>query len=137
MHLAGILRLRFTPLAVVLSVGRYVHFGGDEVITACWAEDPDIQAWVSRTRRTYRELFVAFQHRVMSIIFDLGRTPLAWQDALDVGGEDGLTDFAHPNGKLAVQPWKCWDRLAVRAAVTSISGKLQCKSNFMSDPCFC
>lgn len=89
---------------------------------ACWAEDPDLQAWKNRTQRSYGELFSAFQQRVVRVIYNFDRIPLAWQGRLDDGVLSAMQDPFHPEEKLILQPWKCRSRLAVRDAVASLDG---------------
>lgn len=100
----------------------YVHIGGDEVLTACWKEANDIHEWVDEQQISYRALFASFELRVMEIIYQYNKVPLAWQGVVDEGQLPPENPSMNPEDQLVVQPWKCWSQLAVNAATKSIAG---------------
>ena len=70
----------------------YIHLGADEVFfgNACWNDNPDIQALIKREKLDgLKGAEGYFVRRMAGFVMSLGKTPILWDDALDVGiGKD-------------------------------------------------
>ncbi len=76
---------------------RYVHFGGDEVHPQAWSQDPQIAAYMARHGLADSAALQArFTAHVVSVLTDLERTPIGWDEVL------------HPDlpAGVAVQAWR-------------------------------
>ncbi|XP_048242293.1 beta-hexosaminidase subunit beta-like isoform X2 [Haliotis rufescens] len=87
--------------------GRYVHLGGDEVPTLCWAKSKDVAIFMEREKiKDYGELQNYFTRRLSSIVnqLDSNRKLVFWQDVLDSGisiDERAVIQIWKPNPKAA------------------------------------
>jgi hexosaminidase len=65
-----------------LSPDHFLHLGGDEVDTTCWALDGPTQAWVRATGLSgVGAIYGVFVQRLNAVARSLGRSPLRWEDA--------------------------------------------------------
>ncbi|KAI0076763.1 N-acetylhexosaminidase [Panus rudis PR-1116 ss-1] len=87
---AGQLRLasdettKFTAnlLAAVAKLfpSHYFSTGGDEINANCYAQDPETQASLNATGRTFEQALDAFTQTTHKAIEDLGKTPVVWEE---------------------------------------------------------
>lgn len=69
--------------------GRYIHIGGDECAYKQWESDPDLAQWLARNGvGDYPGIQAWFMRRGIEVIRGLGRTPMAWDEACDLVGDD-------------------------------------------------
>ncbi len=67
---------------------KYLHLGADEVFfgNSCWNDNPDIQALIKREGLDgLKGAEGYFVRRMAAFVLGLGKTPVLWDDALDVG----------------------------------------------------
>ena len=67
---------------------KYLHLGADEVFfgNSCWNDNPDIQALIKREKLDgLKGAEGYFVRRMAAFVTSLGKTPILWDDALDVG----------------------------------------------------
>jgi len=65
-----------------LSIDTFLHLGGDEVDTFCWAVDASTMAWVKDNNlSSVDEIYGVFVQRMNAVAKGLGVTPLRWEDA--------------------------------------------------------
>lgn len=61
---------------------QYFHVGGDEVQFECWAEDPDVVAYMQEMNfTTFNELWQYYEDKVMTWVAQEGKTPVVWHEA--------------------------------------------------------
>ena len=100
---------------------QYLHVGADELVLACWRDTPHIVEWAAAqdTHPSMTDVLRDFETEVFHAVRAAGKVPMVWQGLLDEGAlpvEQGLSPGA---GTAVVEPWKCWSRLAGRAAQQS------------------
>eukprot|EP00767_Chilomastix_cuspidata_P004118 gnl/Chilomastix_cuspidata/425.p1 GENE.gnl/Chilomastix_cuspidata/425~~gnl/Chilomastix_cuspidata/425.p1 ORF type:complete len:517 (+),score=141.80 gnl/Chilomastix_cuspidata/425:51-1601(+) len=71
--------------ALELTGGRYIHLGGDEVVTSCWKEDDDIVEFMSDHGLSTSGLWNYFTNRVSSSI-PPDAAPIYWHETFDNDG---------------------------------------------------
>lgn len=72
----------FTEVADLFP-GKYIHFGGDEVQHEIWEDNAHVKQFIEDKGLSDVEgLQSYFVQRVSSIIEDLGKTPIGWNDIL-------------------------------------------------------
>ena len=60
----------------------FLHLGGDEVDTTCWALDAATRAWVTANGLSgVGAIYGVFVQRMNAVARTLGRSPLRWEDA--------------------------------------------------------
>lgn len=64
---------------------KYVHLGGDEVDTACWASNPRIQAFMSEKSVSVSHIESYYIEQLVNIVKRLGRSYIVWQEVFDTG----------------------------------------------------
>lgn len=65
---------------------KFLHIGGDEVVYGCWANDTGVTDWMSEHQmETFDDLLGYFVSRADQIIFDLGATPIHWEEVFTAG----------------------------------------------------
>lgn len=67
----------------------WMHLGGDEVVSSCWKDDPEVGAWMQRqgwAPSDTGKLYQWFLERGWEAA-GRGRTAVHWQDAFDAGAE--------------------------------------------------
>jgi hexosaminidase len=65
-----------------LSPDTFLHLGGDEVDTTCWALDRATAAWVAANNLSgVGQIYGVFVQRLNAVALALGRSPLRWEDA--------------------------------------------------------
>lgn len=77
---------------------RYMHLGGDEIVTSCWRDDPSIASWMQQRgwADDYGKLFTYFVQIADGVPAAAGRTPLHWYNE--------YTAAAAPSGAI-FQAW--------------------------------
>jgi hexosaminidase len=84
---------------------KFVHLGGDEVDDECWLSDPKIRDWKEHgpgskfNRRWKTELHSIFFRRIAEHTLEAGKTPILWDEALD------LRDLPK---NTVIQLWRWW-----------------------------
>ncbi|KAJ2746362.1 Glucosamine-6-phosphate isomerase (Glucosamine-6-phosphate deaminase) (GNPDA) (GlcN6P deaminase) [Coemansia sp. BCRC 34301] len=59
------------------------HLGGDEVNLSCWKEDPDVKEYLeANPEESVESLLVGFYDKVHSIVENLNRTGMTWEETL-------------------------------------------------------
>jgi hexosaminidase len=74
----------------------YLHIGGDEAELGMWRGSPEVLA-LARRHGGVQALRSAVNAQLARIVLDLGRTPMAWDDAFVAGGLPTRT---------VVMPWR-------------------------------
>ena len=75
----------FSELAELFP-SKYVHIGGDEVVTAQWKSCPDCQALSkAHNMQSGAELQEYFMNRLSKFIVSLGKHPCVWNEAINAG----------------------------------------------------
>jgi len=64
---------------------QYFHTGGDEVVTGCWAQDPNIQQWMNKMDFSTTDALTYFEHQLDNIVATLNKTKIIWNDPFDYG----------------------------------------------------
>jgi hexosaminidase len=64
-----------------LSPDAFLHLGGDEVDTTCWALDGATRAWAAAHNLSVGQIYGEFVQRLNAVAVGLGRSPLRWEDA--------------------------------------------------------
>lgn len=65
-----------------------IHIGGDEVSFACWASNPNVNAWMAGAGiapGNYAALESYYVQRVLDIVTALGRRSIGWEELYDNG----------------------------------------------------
>lgn len=67
---------------------KYMHIGGDEVVYGCWANDTSITNWMAEQEpamTSYNQLLGYFVDKADGQIYDLGATPVHWEEVFTAG----------------------------------------------------
>ena len=76
-----------SELAALSPGEEFLHLGGDEVDTTCWALDAATRAWVTANGLAGVDaIYGVFVQRMNAIARALGRSPLRWEDAWNALG---------------------------------------------------
>jgi len=68
---------------VQVAPDQFMHFGADELVQACWKEDPNISAWMQKKGWTdYNLLLAYFETNLQAIYTKYKRTMVAWEELL-------------------------------------------------------
>ena len=59
---------------------NFVHLGGDEVDTSCWAKTPSVAAWLKKKGMTPDDGYAYFVKRVAEIAIAQGHRPVQWSE---------------------------------------------------------
>lgn len=82
---------------------KYVHVGGDEVPSECWASNPDIQDYMATHNLTnFADLETLFEQRVLDMLKAQGTSYIVWQEIFDNGAK------IEPDTVIDV--WKAWGK---------------------------
>lgn len=74
------------------------HTGGDEINTACWELDAEIQAYTQKNNITTKQVWFQWTNNLLNhVINDLKKRPILWKDPVKDGG-------SYPNITI-VQTW--------------------------------
>lgn len=74
------------------------HTGGDEINTACWELNADVQAYTKKSNLTTKEVWFQWTNNLLSyVVNDLKKRPILWEDPIKDGG-------SYPNTTI-VQTW--------------------------------
>lgn len=57
--------------------------GGDEVDANCWANNPQIAAWLEQHKMNATDLYPYFETKVAAILHKLGKRFMAWDDVYE------------------------------------------------------
>jgi len=65
---------------------KFVHVGGDEVPSGCWASNPGVQAYMSKHNLTsFADLETLFEQRLLDMLKKQGTSYIVWQEIFDNG----------------------------------------------------
>ncbi|KAJ1440871.1 glycoside hydrolase superfamily, partial [Ochromonadaceae sp. CCMP2298] len=83
--------LTYTVVEAVLSQiagvfsSKYMHIGGDEVHSGCWAESEKVMEWAGAKGLGVHRISAYFEKQVLEMVQRLGKVPVVWQGAMDTG----------------------------------------------------
>jgi len=67
---------------------EFVHVGGDEVPSDCWASNPHIVAYMKKNGlESFADLETLFEQRLLNILKDQGSSYIVWQEIFDNGAK--------------------------------------------------
>ena len=67
---------------------QFVHVGGDEVPSACWASNPQIQSYMkSQGLKSFADLETLFEQRLLDMLHSKGASYAIWQEIFDNGAK--------------------------------------------------
>lgn len=69
---------------ILAITGKYIHLGGDEVITSCWNEDPDTAAMMQNKGLDGHGIWKEYETRIDGLI-NPEAVPIYWQEAFQYG----------------------------------------------------
>ena len=61
----------------------FLHLGGDEVDTTCWAQSPEIVAWMAAEGLNETQAYLYFVRRAQQIARGMGREVVGWDEIWD------------------------------------------------------
>ncbi|XP_055837023.1 beta-hexosaminidase subunit beta-like isoform X2 [Episyrphus balteatus] len=61
----------------------YIHIGGDEVDSACWESNPDIQQYLKEHGQDSGDLPYMFFEKLTKYLYRNGQTPILWQEVIE------------------------------------------------------
>lgn len=64
----------------------FIHLGGDEVDTKCWAATPSIQQWLRAKNYTTSDAYAYFVSRAAALARAHGKRPVQWAEVFDEFG---------------------------------------------------
>ena len=74
----------------------------------CWRSDAEVSTWAAGAGHAWKErLAGAFSARVTAIAHELGRTPLMWDEALELGNFLGKSPKSD-GPRLTISVWRDW-----------------------------
>eukprot|EP00949_MAST-11_sp_MAST-11-sp1_P003060 g3060.t1 len=80
----------------------FVHVGGDEVPSACWASNPGVQQYMKAHNLTsFADLETLFEQRLLDLLKEQGTSYIVWQEIFDNGAkiaDDTVIDVWKGNG---------------------------------------
>ncbi|NWK55863.1 beta-N-acetylhexosaminidase [Verrucomicrobiaceae bacterium N1E253] len=80
----------FKEMAAIFP-GSYIHLGADEVGKGAWKKDPGCQAYMKKHKiKSLHDLQADFVQKVCRIIENHGKKPIAWDEAMEGGGDQQL-----------------------------------------------
>lgn len=101
-----------------IMVDEYYHFGADEVIKACWAEDETVRKFMQEQGfgENYDKLFAYFERKLEPIYRKQNKKMVCWDDYVIKQNE-----FKPPKDSI-IQVWKIHDNLitAVKSGYKTI-----------------
>jgi len=87
----------FTEIAELFP-GEYIHFGGDETQHKFWEQEQHVQDFMKENNmENVKELQSYFVQRVSSVIENLGKKPIGWNDILE--------DYENLPKETAIMSW--------------------------------
>ena len=103
---------------------QYAHVGGDEVVTACWEEDPDVVAWMkTKGYSSPLDVYAYFVNHTTSDVRASGTTnPVVWEEVFDNG-------LAGPTDDVLVEVWK--DTATLKKVVDAGYTAVQAAGNYL------
>ncbi|KAJ5074468.1 beta-hexosaminidase subunit a1-related [Anaeramoeba ignava] len=63
---------------------QHIHFGGDEVVTGCWLDDPDIKQWMADHGMSTTQLEEYYWVHMNQIRDNLGKKSVVWQEVYNL-----------------------------------------------------
>ncbi|GAV86969.1 Glyco_hydro_20 domain-containing protein/Glyco_hydro_20b domain-containing protein [Cephalotus follicularis] len=66
---------------------KFVHLGGDEVITSCWTKTPHIKQWLENHHMNESQAYQYFVLRAQSIALSHGYDPINWEETFNNFGK--------------------------------------------------
>jgi len=66
-----------------LTPDDFIHLGGDEVNTDCWAKTPSVAAWLKARSMSPDDGYAYFVKRTAAIAIAQGRRPVQWSEVYD------------------------------------------------------
>ena len=81
----SVLKNLFSEMTSIFT-DRYIHTGGDEVVTGCFENDPSIRSWMlSHNMQTGNQLYAYFEKQLAAIIAPLNKIKIMWEDVFNAG----------------------------------------------------
>ncbi|KAF2070235.1 hypothetical protein CYY_008443 [Polysphondylium violaceum] len=74
----------FNEMATIFP-DQYFHTGGDEVVTGCWAQDPNMQSWMNKMHFSTIDALTYFEHQLSNMVTAMNKTKMIWNDPFDYG----------------------------------------------------
>eukprot|EP00036_Acanthoecidae_sp_10tr_P009106 CAMPEP_0182916754 /NCGR_PEP_ID=MMETSP0105_2-20130417/1129_1 /TAXON_ID=81532 ORGANISM="Acanthoeca-like sp., Strain 10tr" /NCGR_SAMPLE_ID=MMETSP0105_2 /ASSEMBLY_ACC=CAM_ASM_000205 /LENGTH=532 /DNA_ID=CAMNT_0025053719 /DNA_START=29 /DNA_END=1627 /DNA_ORIENTATION=+ len=67
---------------------KFVHVGGDEVPSDCWASNPAIQKYMAdHNLKSFADLETLYEQQLLNILKDQGTSYIVWQEIYDNGAK--------------------------------------------------
>ena len=67
---------------------KFVHVGGDEVPSACWASNPGVQKYMKdNNMKSFADLETLFEQRLLDMLKKQGTSYIVWQEIFDNGAK--------------------------------------------------
>jgi len=112
-----VLRKLYAEIKVVFAPEKFVHVGGDEVPSDCWASNPQITEWMAANPhvKDFAGLETLFEQRLLNMLHDQNTSYIVWQEIFDNGAKI-LPDTV-------IDVWKGGDWQAEMARVTAAGFK--------------
>merc|ERR1711998_405167 len=73
-------------------MGDWAHVGGDEVSPSCWNADNVSSAWMAEMGYNESETYTYFVNKHATVVQNLGRKAIVWNDAYNNGQDDIAAD---------------------------------------------
>lgn len=89
---------------------NWFHTGGDEVVTGCFSNDPEVATWMrNHGMSSGAQVYAFFEQKISSIIKGLHKKHLVWEDVFNAGIHIDPTE-------VMVEVWSNHDTLAAVTA---------------------
>ena len=67
---------------------KFVHVGGDEVPSSCWASNPGVQAYMrAHSLTSFADLETLYEQRLLDMLKKQGTSYIVWQEIFDNGAK--------------------------------------------------
>jgi len=75
----------FIPEMAQLFTDDCFHIGGDEVITGCWSDNPEVNSWMQQNGFNGDAALQYFEDQVTPIVQGANKNAVVWEDLFDNG----------------------------------------------------